>query len=207
EGTARRRSQPREDGHARRRCRGCVRVEARVPARRRRARRCRGRLRGRGPRRAAGASSALRPPLAASILRPPNRVARARPRLGDRGPLAAQGLNHPVTIGPGPPLNRVPRKAEAFWEGTSREGHPSMDPGELFRYAVERRASDVHLKAGNVPFIRVDGELLPAPFPTPSAPGTPAAPGALMPTPQAEEVARPKRAGVASTPHGGGRLR
>ena len=40
-----------------------------------------------------------------------------------------------------------------------------MDPSELLRYAVERRASDVHLKAGNVPFIRVDGELLPAPFP------------------------------------------
>jgi Tfp pilus assembly pilus retraction ATPase PilT len=32
-----------------------------------------------------------------------------------------------------------------------------MDPAELLRYAVERRASDVHVKAGNVPFIRVDG--------------------------------------------------
>src|SRR5262249_46249823 len=141
----------------------------------------------------------LRPPLAASILRPPNGVARARPRLGDRGPLAAQGLNHPVTIGPGPPLNRVPRKAEAFWEGTSREGHPSMDPGELFRYAVERRASDVHLKAGNVPFIRVDGELLPAPFPTLSAADTRAAADALMPTHKAEEFARTKEADFAYT--------
>ncbi len=50
-----------------------------------------------------------------------------------------------------------------------------MDVAELLRYAVERRASDVHLTAGNVPFIRVDGELLPAPFPVLSATDTRAA--------------------------------
>ena len=32
-----------------------------------------------------------------------------------------------------------------------------MDINELLRYAVERGASDLHLKVGNVPFIRVDG--------------------------------------------------
>jgi twitching motility protein PilT len=37
-----------------------------------------------------------------------------------------------------------------------------MDIDELLRYAVERGASDLHLKAGNVPFVRVDGELAPA---------------------------------------------
>ena len=37
-----------------------------------------------------------------------------------------------------------------------------MEIDELLRYAVERGASDLHLKAGNVPFVRVDGELQPA---------------------------------------------
>ena len=39
-----------------------------------------------------------------------------------------------------------------------------MDLDELLRHAVEAGASDLHLKVGNVPFIRVDGELAPAPF-------------------------------------------
>ena len=37
-----------------------------------------------------------------------------------------------------------------------------MDIDELLRYTVERGASDLHLKVGNVPFLRVDGELSPA---------------------------------------------
>ena len=40
-----------------------------------------------------------------------------------------------------------------------------MEINELLRYAVERGASDLHLKVGNVPFIRVDGELHPTSFP------------------------------------------
>ena len=32
-----------------------------------------------------------------------------------------------------------------------------MDVNELLRYTVERGASDLHLKVGNVPFMRVDG--------------------------------------------------
>jgi Tfp pilus assembly pilus retraction ATPase PilT len=35
---------------------------------------------------------------------------------------------------------------------------------ELLRHAVEVGASDLHLKAGNVPFVRVDGELSPTEF-------------------------------------------
>jgi twitching motility protein PilT len=40
-----------------------------------------------------------------------------------------------------------------------------MNIDELLRHTVERGASDLHLKVGNVPFLRVDGELQPAPFP------------------------------------------
>jgi twitching motility protein PilT len=82
-----------------------------------------------------------------------------------------------------------------------------MDPAELLRYAVERRASDVHLKAGNVPFIRVDGELLPAPFPSLSAADTRAAADALMPSHKAAEFARTKEADFAYTLEGVGRFR
>src|SRR5262249_40423978 len=83
----------------------------------------------------------------------------------------------------------------------------SMDPAELLRYAVERRASDVHLKAGNVPFIRVDGEVLPAPVPTLSPAHTPAAADTLMPAPKAQEIAPTKEADFAYTLEGVGRFR
>ena len=82
-----------------------------------------------------------------------------------------------------------------------------MDPAELLRYAVERRASDVHLKAGIVPFIRVDGELLPAPFPILSPTDTRAAAEALMPPHKAEEFARTKEADFAYTLEGVARFR
>ena len=47
-----------------------------------------------------------------------------------------------------------------------------MEINELLRYAVERGASDLHLKVGNVPFIRVDGDLQPTQFPSLTASDT-----------------------------------
>ena len=44
----------------------------------------------------------------------------------------------------------------------AKERRSGMDIDELLRYTVERGASDLHLKAGNVPFVRVDGDLSPA---------------------------------------------
>jgi twitching motility protein PilT len=55
-------------------------------------------------------------------------------------------------------------------QGMKAGGRPAgkerarMDVNELLRYAVERGASDLHLKVGNVPFIRVDGALEPTRF-------------------------------------------
>jgi twitching motility protein PilT len=82
-----------------------------------------------------------------------------------------------------------------------------MDPAELLRYAVERRASDVHVKAGNVPFIRVDGELLPTPFPEMSATDARQFADALMPPHKAEEFAKTREADFAYTAAGVGRFR
>jgi twitching motility protein PilT len=82
-----------------------------------------------------------------------------------------------------------------------------MDPAELLRYAVERRASDVHVKAGNVPFIRVDGELLPTPFPELSATDVRQLADALLPAHKAEEFAKTREADFAHTMEGVGRFR
>ena len=56
-----------------------------------------------------------------------------------------------------------------------------MEITELLRHAVEVGASDLHLKAGNVPFVRVDGELSPTAFEAMTAADTEAASLALMP--------------------------
>jgi twitching motility protein PilT len=82
-----------------------------------------------------------------------------------------------------------------------------MDPAELLRYAVERRASDVHVKAGNVPFIRVDGELLPTPFPELSPTDARQFADALMPPHKADEFAKTREADFAYTMEGVGRFR
>src|SRR5438445_332089 len=47
-----------------------------------------------------------------------------------------------------------------------------MGAPELLRYMVEVGASDLHLRAGSSPFVRVDGELEPCPYPALSAPDT-----------------------------------
>src|SRR5689334_22268147 len=82
-----------------------------------------------------------------------------------------------------------------------------MDPAEVLRYSVERRAGDVHVNAGNVPFIRVDGELLPTPFPEITAEDAHRFADALMPPHKAEEFAETREADFAYTLEGVGRFR
>ena len=36
-----------------------------------------------------------------------------------------------------------------------------MNIDDLLRIAMERRASDLHLKVGNYPHLRIDGDLVP----------------------------------------------
>ena len=40
-----------------------------------------------------------------------------------------------------------------------------LDLNELLRYTVEQRGSDLHIKVGSTPYVRIDGHLTPAPFP------------------------------------------
>jgi twitching motility protein PilT len=39
-----------------------------------------------------------------------------------------------------------------------------LDLGDLLRFAMEQRGSDLHLKVGSAPHVRVDGRLVPSPF-------------------------------------------
>jgi len=43
----------------------------------------------------------------------------------------------------------------------SADNQAGMNIDELLRHTVERGASDLHLKVGNVPFLRIDGDLMP----------------------------------------------
>jgi twitching motility protein PilT len=82
-----------------------------------------------------------------------------------------------------------------------------VDVNDLLRYAVEVGASDLHLKAGNVPFVRVDGELQPAPFAalSPSDSATHAL--ALMPEHKRHEFETTNEADFGYTLGGVGRFR
>jgi twitching motility protein PilT len=82
-----------------------------------------------------------------------------------------------------------------------------MDAADLLHYAVERGASDLHLSAGNVPFIRVDGELLPTAFPVLDAGQVLDVAQSLMPLHKREEFARSNEADFAYTLDGVARFR
>jgi len=82
-----------------------------------------------------------------------------------------------------------------------------MNVVDVLRYAVERKASDLHLTPGNVPFIRVDGELLPTPFPVLGPRDTREAAEFLMPDHKQDEFARTSEADFAATLEGIGRFR
>ena len=82
-----------------------------------------------------------------------------------------------------------------------------MDVIELLRYTVEMGSSDLHLKAGNVPYIRVDGELQPAPYPIVQPEDTEAAAQALMPEAKAREFAETLESDFGYSLTGVGRFR
>ena len=62
-----------------------------------------------------------------------------------------------------------------------------LDLDQLLRYAVEQRASDVHLKAGSRPYLRVDGQLQESPFEVIEPDDTQRVALAVMPPARAEE--------------------
>ena len=82
-----------------------------------------------------------------------------------------------------------------------------MEITELLRHAVEVGASDLHLKSGNVPFVRVDGELGPTEFESMTAADTEAASLALMPEHKRRAFEETSEADFGYTLGGVGRFR
>jgi twitching motility protein PilT len=82
-----------------------------------------------------------------------------------------------------------------------------MDIAELLRHADEMGASDLHLKAGNVPFIRVDGSLRPTSFESLTSIETQTFAAQLMPDHKMREFATTNEADFGYTLPGVGRFR
>lgn len=82
-----------------------------------------------------------------------------------------------------------------------------MEIDELLRFAVERGSSDLHLKVGNVPFIRVDGALTPTEFDVLSPADTEVFAQALMSDHKKREFEETSEADLGTTLTGVGRFR
>jgi len=82
-----------------------------------------------------------------------------------------------------------------------------MEINELLRYTVERGASDLHLKVGNVPFVRVDGDLQPTRYTTLTPAEAEAFAQALMSEHKKREFAEHSEADLGYTLAGVGRFR
>jgi twitching motility protein PilT len=82
-----------------------------------------------------------------------------------------------------------------------------MDIEELLRFTVERGASDLHLKVGNVPFVRVDGDLQPTHFEVLTAADTESFANILMSEHKKREFLASSEADLGSTLTGVGRFR
>ncbi|HYT27307.1 MAG TPA: PilT/PilU family type 4a pilus ATPase [Actinomycetota bacterium] len=82
-----------------------------------------------------------------------------------------------------------------------------MDVGELLGHLVERQGSDLHLKAGSVPYVRVDGELVGTSFPLLTEADTERIAVGLMDGRQAARFTESNEADFACTLPGLGRFR
>jgi twitching motility protein PilT len=82
-----------------------------------------------------------------------------------------------------------------------------MNIDELLRHTVERGASDLHLKVGNVPFLRVDGSLEPTAFAVLQPQDTQSFAEAVMSTHKAAQYEAHNEADLGYTLQGVGRFR
>ena len=82
-----------------------------------------------------------------------------------------------------------------------------MNIDELLRHTVERGASDLHLKVGNVPFLRVDGDLQPTTYDQLTGDDTTLFANDVMPDHKKREFAETSEADIGYTLGGVGRFR
>ena len=89
----------------------------------------------------------------------------------------------------------------------SADDHVVVDLNELLRWTVEQRGSDLHVKVGSPPFIRVDGHLEPTPFEVVSPADAERMAFAIMPKERADEFVVSAEADFAHSVNGLGRFR
>jgi twitching motility protein PilT len=89
----------------------------------------------------------------------------------------------------------------------TRTAASELNLNELLRWTVEQRGSDLHLKVGSPPHVRVDGHLMPTPFEPVSARDTEKTAYAIMPKARADDFATGNEADFAYSVSGLGRFR
>ena len=82
-----------------------------------------------------------------------------------------------------------------------------LDLNELLRYTVEQRGSDLHIKVGSTPFVRLDGHLSPAPYAFVSPEDTERMAFQILPRDRADEFVETNEADFALSVPGLGRFR
>ncbi|MBV8387359.1 MAG: Flp pilus assembly complex ATPase component TadA, partial [Acidimicrobiia bacterium] len=90
---------------------------------------------------------------------------------------------------------------------TSRASRPGLDLNDLLRYVMEQRASDLHIKVGSPPFVRIDGHLQTTPFEIVNGADTERMAFAIMPKERADEFMTHSEADFAHSVAGMGRFR
>ena len=87
------------------------------------------------------------------------------------------------------------------------DNQPGMNIDDLLRHTVERGASDLHLKVGNVPFLRIDGDLQPTSHDVLTPPDTVAFGNTVMSDHKRREFEAHNEADIGYTLQGVGRFR
>src|SRR5437870_12413062 len=90
---------------------------------------------------------------------------------------------------------------------SSRTPRPGLDLNDLLRYVMEQRASDLHIKVGSAPFVRIDGHLQSTPFEVVNGADTERMAFAIMPKERADEFMTHSEADFAHSISGLGRFR
>jgi twitching motility protein PilT len=98
-------------------------------------------------------------------------------------------------------------QAEAREQGGERRASGPAGLDELLSHLVDQRGSDLHVKVGSPPHVRVDGHLQPTPFSPPVAADVERMAYSILPPARADEFEATHEADFALSIHGLGRFR
>jgi twitching motility protein PilT len=108
------------------------------------------------------------------------------------------------TNAPARPARREPLRARPTGANAA-EGVPEL--AQLLEWTMEQGGSDLHIKVGSVPHVRVDGHLKPSPFPAVTAIVTERMVSAIMPSDRGQDFEAAHEVDFAHSVPGLGRFR